>query len=507
MVVHTTVGPYELYPYQVAAIQWMHVREQDDTVRGGFLCDEMGLGKTVTTIGFMHEHPVNCTLILSPLAVVHQWVYSIKACGGPAIYILNKKMWKLTVAATGGNRRSIYITNYDRLLAAPSAFDIGIQFDRVFCDEAHVLRNADAKKTSAVKNLNAHRFWMLTGTPIVNRGEDLISLMQIICPNFNPSTNKSIEILRECMERYALSRSVDQLRNELPSVFPKEVIVKQHRIEFSTEEEAFFYRGIQSRIAAQLMHLMAQDNTHTLAFLTLLLRLRQISVHPQVYIAGKKRSAAGYGRPNWIGTSSKINHIVNILKEEPKDEGIVIFCNFKEEMDIIHEHLHKLPCVGKVLMYHGGLSNVQRMDVVSESEATMRRTPTYTMPNIQSILDKAQPTHLLPEVLLENIKEYIGIQHTIMLVQIQCGGTGLNLQHMSRVIFTTPWWTAALMDQAAGRVLRIGQKNQVVIHHIHLREEDSMSLNIDDYINEKVEIKRGLCMDLLSAANHTLGIE
>jgi superfamily II DNA or RNA helicase len=58
------------------------------------------------------------------------------------------------------------------------------------------------------------------------------------------------------------------------------------------------------------------------------------------------------------------------------------------------------------------------------------------------------------------------------------------------------------MDQAAGRVLRIGQKSQVVIHHIHLREEDTSSLNIDDYINEKVETKRELCMDLLAAANH-----
>ena len=94
-----------------------------------------------------------------------------------------------------------------------------------------------------------------------------------------------------------------------------------------------------------------------------------------------------------------------------------------------------------------------------------------------------------------------GPAHTVLLAQIQCAGTVLNLQHFDRVIFTTPWWTAALMDQAAGRVLRLGQRKQVVIHHIHLEEEGNVSLNIDDFINEKVEEKRELCQRLLEVAN------
>ena len=499
---HLRVGPYELYPHQVAAVQWMHEREQDSEVRGGLLCDDMGLGKTITTVAFMHEHPVDNTLILCPLAVVHQWVRSIKAVGGSDIYVLHKQTWRL-VGGTGGvdaaAARRIYIANYDKLISATSAFTV--HFNRVFCDEAHTLRNYETKKTSAVKALAAERYWMLTGTPIVNSGSDLASLMHILCGSINPATTAKTTLV-DWMQRYALSRSVEQLREDIPHIFPKEPIVKQHRIEFTTEEEALFYRGIQSRIAAQLMHLMAHDNVNTLDFLTLLLRLRQISVHPQVYIAGKKRSTMGYGRSDWAGTSSKVGHILNILKDERKSEGVVIFCNFKDEMDILEAHLKGLPCVGKVLMYHGGMSDSERADVIAESEEAVARSVDFSDLAIQTILDKAQPMRPLPEVLHKHIGGYLGIQHTVMLVQIQCGGTGLNLQHMSRVIFTTPWWTAALMDQAAGRVLRIGQKKQVVIHHIHLREEDAVSLNIDNYINEKVERKRGLCADLLAAANH-----
>jgi transcription termination factor 2 len=493
------VGPYDLYPHQLAAVHWMAEREKDDEVRGGLLCDDMGLGKTITTVAFLHQHPVESTLILCPLAVVHQWVRSFKAVGQMSIYTLHKQTWKLESAGLGSEK--VYLANYDKLTSADDAF--AMHFQRVVCDEAHILRNCEAKKTKAVKHLGADRYWMLTGTPIVNRGADLASLMHILNTNINPFTSKSDETLRGWMHTYALSRSVDQLRDELPSIFPKAPIVKQHRIEFTTDEEALFYRGIQKRIAANMMHLMAHDNPGSLALLTLLLRLRQISVHPQVYIASKKRGLAGYERANWTASSSKIDHICKLLKEEPASQGFVIFCNFKDEMDVLSEHLQKLSCVGKVLTYHGGMTNSQRAEVVTESEILANKLRTYDVGAIQTILDKALPKVLLPEDIHRHIQQFVGVQHTVMLVQIQSGGTGLNLQHMSRVIFTTPWWTAALMDQAAGRVLRIGQKNQVVIHHIHLREEETTSLNIDDYINEKVETKRELCMDLLAAANHS----
>ena len=75
---------------------------------------------------------------------------------------------------------------------------------------------------------------------------------------------------------------------------------------------------------------------------------------------------------------------------------------------------------------------------------------------------------------------------------------------MDRVIFTTPWWTAALMDQAAGRVQRLGQQNQVIVHNIGLSEEMDMSINIDDFINTRVEFKRNLCQLVLNAANHDI---
>jgi SNF2 family DNA or RNA helicase len=88
------------------------------------------------------------------------------------------------------------------------------------------------------------------------------------------------------------------------------------------------------------------------------------------------------------------------------------------------------------------------------------------------------------------------------LIQLQSGGVGLNLQHFQSIVFSGPWWTAALMEQAVGRAVRIGQKSQVVVHHIVLKEEQG--LNIDKHMRTKAEAKGKMCYEALAAADHTL---
>ncbi|NDE04971.1 MAG: hypothetical protein EB003_10030, partial [Flavobacteriia bacterium] len=56
------------------------------------------------------------------------------------------------------------------------------------------------------------------------------------------------------------------------------------------------------------------------------------------------------------------------------------------------------------------------------------------------------------------------------------------------------------MDQAIGRAVRIGQTKQVYVHHISLKEELDMSLNIDHYMMDRAEMKRDLCNKFLEMA-------
>ena len=95
-----------------------------------------------------------------------------------------------------------------------------------------------------------------------------------------------------------------------------------------------------------------------------------------------------------------------------------------------------------------------------------------------------------------------GEKHQVLLIQLQSGGVGLNLQHFERIIFSGPWWTSALMEQAVARAVRIGQTKRVVVHHLLLKEEQG--LNIDTLMNEKAKEKGALCREVLSAADHRI---
>jgi hypothetical protein len=73
---------------------------------------------------------------------------------------------------------------------------------------------------------------------------------------------------------------------------------------------------------------------------------------------------------------------------------------------------------------------------------------------------------------------------------------GLNLQEYDRVIFVSPWWTAALMDQAIARAVRMGQTEIVHVYHLRLASEHKTAVQIDTLINQKAEEKRKMLIKL-----------
>ena len=54
--------------------------------------------------------------------------------------------------------------------------------------------------------------------------------------------------------------------------------------------------------------------------------------------------------------------------------------------------------------------------------------------------------------------------YDILIVQINAGGTGLNLQHFDTIYFTSPQWNPSIEAQAIARVHRIGQTKPVKIN-------------------------------------------
>jgi SNF2 family DNA or RNA helicase len=457
---HLPLWPgFSYKPHQETAISWMLARESS-TPSGGLLCDEMGLGKTMEILGIMKNSPKIQTLLLCPKAVVAQWRTAAQRSHFNVLE-LQGAGWRL-----GGSYRSgqpfLFITNYEKLVAK-TGNPFGRSWDRVVLDEAQRVRNKGSKVWSAIAAMKRKTTWCVSATPIVNGVKDIKALFSLV--GYEKEQLASENFLYELMNTACLHRSMEEMRPIL-SELPSAPIITKEYLDFDTEEESEFYRGIQGVV---MRRWRAVERDEIKMRFALIMRLRQISLHPQVYINARKKEWSRYARQDWSGPSTKFNALRRKLEGATDPARWIVFCQFHDEMDMLQAALEKSPAVGLVQLYHGGMTDKAKDAVIAASGAD-------------------RP---------------IGDKHEVLLVQLQSGGVGLNLQHFNKIVFMSPWWTSALMDQAIGRAVRIGQKEVVEVTMLVLKEEETM--NIDRLMLEKVDEKRCVLANLFLHASRGLG--
>lgn len=72
---------------------------------------------------------------------------------------------------------------------------------------------------------------------------------------------------------------------------------------------------------------------------------------------------------------------------------------------------------------------------------------------------------------------------SILICQVQAGGTGLNIQTASIVIFCEPQIKPSLINQAVARAWRMGQVRNVQVHHLLC--EDTVDEAVMEWLSEK----------------------
>jgi SNF2 family DNA or RNA helicase len=469
---------FTYFPHQLSGIEWMLEKERMGTevslrnkegttlVKGGFQCDDMGLGKTIQMTAVMVNHVVKKTLLIAPLAMIDTWATICKRAGMSVYEVDKKKKDKWTLQNKNSaipmrlmkNRPAVYISNYEKLYTTTSLFRE--PWDRVVLDEAHKIRNGSGMVACFARKLKAPLRWVITGTPLVNSLKDVVSLLAFLGVPTSAmySWEKRYNII---LPKILIHRSLDSLRTTIQGAPPLPEIHHQ-MLPFTTAAEEEFYHGVQCASESMALKYASDRISPSQAFL-LLLRLRQISVHPQVYINSKRRQDLHYTRPDWVGPSTKLEAIKTILTSDTVElHKYIIFCQFNDEMLLIREYLlqEKLVKDENILMYNGLLNQEERRVVLETSKATT--------------------------------------ETTVLLIQLQAGGVGLNLQEYDRVLFVSPWWTSAMMDQAVARAVRMGQTKVVKVYHLHLKAEQENTINIDAIINEKAEEKRKMLEKLFA---------
>lgn len=443
---------FAYFAHQPPAIQWL-IQQEDEgvkinggTVYGGLLGDEMGLGKTIEVAGLIKNRPVPRTLILGPLAVIPTWA-SVLERSGVTVWTIKKGVWVSRGVRPGPQ---CFVTNMEKAAKLE-----GNAFDRIIVDEAHRIRNPTTALAHTLCALEAKYRWALTATPIVNKMEDVLALYKFIGVNLDIRF-KWKSYMYDWTPKLVFHRSLDELRATLPDAPPKPRI-NTVICPFTTPEEQEFYHGIQGAITDKLK-MYKRDIRSNAAIFKLLLRLRQISVHPQIYINAMKREMVAIGRryrrPDWKGVATKFRAIAEILADTSRKT--IIVAHFTDEMLLLNQFITEHGLAKSIFMYNGSMDSADRETEVAAAQAAG--------------------------------------EGAVMLLQLQAGGVGINLQTFDRVIFMNPWWNAALVDQAIGRAVRMGQKKVVDVYHILFEEEETgmNSIIIDAMMNEKVDAKREL---------------
>lgn len=148
------------------------------------LGDEMGLGKTIQAVAALAHLRAKGGwrfLVVCPASVVVNWLREIRRHSRLEEFRLHGDGRDAALAAwlaAGG----VGVTTYETLRAL--ALPTGLRLDALVVDEAHFVKNPEAKRSRLVAALGdrADNVWYLTGTPMENRVAEFGDLISSLHP-------------------------------------------------------------------------------------------------------------------------------------------------------------------------------------------------------------------------------------------------------------------------------------------------------------------------------------
>lgn len=174
-------------------------------------------------------------------------------------------------------------------------FLFDIYFHRIIADESHIIRNSKASLFKAVKMLSATNRLCLTGTPFVNRPDDIHSLLSFL--GALPLAQKSVfktyvtdkirerrevgmSVLRTAMAYITLRRKKDAISDSVELV---ERQVHVTPVTFNVSPHKDIHDALYSSARAVLIRMFEFGDEVVLSnymhFIALILRVRQAACH------------------------------------------------------------------------------------------------------------------------------------------------------------------------------------------------------------------------------------
>jgi hypothetical protein len=416
---HETLVP--LYPYQREGM--LHLAFTGRAL----LADEMGLGKTIQAIAacaLLHRlGEARRVLVVTPASLKTEWEEQItRFTPLPLQIVFGNKAQRLRAYDTAP---FFTLVNYEQMLADALDVNARLRPDIVVLDEAQRIKNWASKTAQAVKRLRSRHAFVLTGTPIENRLDELYSIVSFLDPKlfgplfrFNrefyrfddrgrPEAYLQLQKVHDRIRPIMLRRRKSDVERELPGRIDRNLFIDlagEQRQDYAAHEQT----------VSKLVHiakrrpLSPQEQQRLLRELGM---MRMLCDTPYILDADDR-------------TCPKLDELERIFDEvlSAPDVKVIVFSEWERMLELVRD-----------LCRERGLGHAWHTGSVPQQKRRAEIRLFKDDPNCRIFLST------------------------------DSGGVGLNLQNASVVINCDLPWNPAKLEQRIARAWRKHQKNAVTV--------------------------------------------
>ena len=419
----------KLYPYQVEGALF--------AARAGrcLIGDEMGLGKTIQAIAaaelFARHFGVSRVLVVCPTSLKHQWKNEIERFTDRSVQVIHGLRAQRLVQY----REDVFckITNYETLVRDADLIDTWAP-ELVIADEAQRIKNWNTIAARALKRISSPYAVVLTGTPLENRLEELISIVQFVDQHRLGPTWRLLDAhqTRDEVGRVIGYRALDRISQTLAPV-----MLRRRKAEVLTQLPA----RVDNRIFVPLTAQQRVHHDENGAIVTrIVIRWRKTG-----YLSDSDQRRLQCALQNMrmacnstflldheTDHGNKVDELMTLLDEVLEDPAakVVVFSQWLGTHELIRRRLAvRAPTQQKQAWGHVLFSG----NVPGDKRG--------------ALVDRF---HNDPDCRL--------------FLSTDAGGVGLNLQHAAAVVVNMDLpWNPAVLEQRIGRVHRMGQSRGVQV--------------------------------------------
>ena len=443
---HETRVP--LFPYQREGMLHLAFTER------ALLADEMGLGKTIQAIAacalLKRLGRAERVLVVTPASLKGEWEEQIRQFTDLPTRLVFGGLAARRAAYDAGT--FFTVVNYEQMIR--DALEVNVRFhpDVVVLDEAQRIKNWNTQTAQAIKRLKSRYAFILTGTPIENRIDELYSLLDFLEPRalgplfrFNrdfyqfdergrPCGYRDLGRLHERIAPYMLRRRKSDVETELPDRTDC-----QHFVKLTPKQQQVYddHNDVVARLAAiaKRRPLTKQEQDRLMIHLAM---MRMVC--DTTYILDPK-----------VRDCPKLAELEKVLEECRENEGVkvIVFSEWERMLELVRDLCRRLK-LG--FAWHTGSVPQQR-----------RRA---------------------------EINAFKGDANCRVFLSTDSGSTGLNLQNASVVINCDLPWNPAKLEQRIARAWRKYQTRAVTV--INLVAENTIEHRMLETLANKQALADGV---------------